>query len=72
MTVESSKAKIKWFDQVKGYGFLIVEGQPKDVFVHIKQLKASGFSVAPSESDSLTCTVNDGEKGLFATNIAKV
>lgn len=68
---ESKSAKLKWFDSTKGYGFLIVEGEPKDVFVHIKQLRASGFPTAPAETEKLTCVVNSGAKGPFATNISR-
>jgi cold shock protein len=69
--MESKNAKLKWFDTTKGYGFLIVDGHEKDVFVHIKQLRASGFSAAPAETDPLTCVVNDGAKGPFATDIKR-
>lgn len=64
-------AKLKWFNTEKGYGFLIVDGCEKDVFIHIKQLRTSGFTEAPKEGEALTCTVTDGDKGLFATNIAR-
>jgi CspA family cold shock protein len=70
--MEEKRAKLKWFNTENGYGFLIVEGHDKDVFLHIKQLRASGFQAAPSENDQLTCVVNEGPKGSFATNITKV
>ena len=35
--------KVKWFNFKKGYGFIEVEGQEKDVFVHITALHDSGL-----------------------------
>lgn len=36
--------KVKWFNESKGYGFIEVEGEGGDVFVHWKAIKgAEGF-----------------------------
>ena len=83
---ESKKCKLKWFDSKKGYGFLIVEGHDSDIFVHIKQIRTSGFGVI-SESGTayftdkagaklvdtvpMVCVVEDGAKGLHAVNISR-
>ena len=42
---------VKWFDAVKGYGFIQPEDGSKDVFVHISALERAGIS-----------TLNDGQK----------
>lgn len=34
---------VKWFNSVKGYGFIIPESGEKDIFVHISQIEKSGF-----------------------------
>lgn len=34
---------VKWFNSVKGYGFIIPENGEKDIFVHISQIEKSGF-----------------------------
>jgi CspA family cold shock protein len=37
------EGKVKWFDLEKGFGFISAFGQEEDVFLHITDLKASGY-----------------------------
>lgn len=59
---------IKWFDQVKGYGFITDESGGADVLVHSTCLKQSGQTSAP-EGAEIVCEVVQGEKGLQATRV---
>lgn len=68
---ESKKASVKWFNDQKGYGFLIVESVNTDVFVHIKRLRESGIHEPLREGDKLSCEVNDGPRGLYAANLTR-
>ena len=36
--------KIKWFNRVKGYGFIEQDGRVKDVFLHISDLANIGLT----------------------------
>ncbi len=45
---------IKWFNPVKGYGFIRPEDGSKDVFVHISAVERAGLS-----------TLNEGQKVSF-------
>ena len=37
----SLQGKVKWFNPIKGFGFIEREDKEKDVFVHISELKAA-------------------------------
>lgn len=62
---------VKWFNGEKGYGFIQCEHLEKDVFLHIKQLRASGISGDLANGESIRFVCNTGPKGYFATNITR-
>jgi cold shock protein len=35
---------VKWFDAIKGYGFIVPEDGGKDVFVHITAVQKAGYT----------------------------
>ena len=39
-----AKGTVKWFNAVKGYGFIEPEDGGKDVFVHVSQVEKSGLT----------------------------
>lgn len=61
---------VKWFNDAKGYGF-IVRQQGPDVFVHHASIIAEGFRTL-SEGDKVTFEVIEGPKGLQAKNVVKI
>lgn len=69
-TILKIKGTCKWWNETKGFGFLICEGQSVDIFVHKSQLLKSGLS-SLQEGDKITCVINQGLKGLYATTISK-
>ncbi len=61
---------VKWFNQEKGYGFIVRE-RGADVFVHHASILAEGYQVL-SEGDRVSFEVVEGPKGLQAKNVVKI
>lgn len=40
---ERERGKVKWFDEKKGYGFIVPENGGKDIFFHYSVIKGKGF-----------------------------
>ncbi len=60
---------VKWFDAKKGFGFIQRE-EGEDVFVHHNEIQGEGYK-SLNEGDKVTFDVEQGDKGLKATNVVK-
>lgn len=62
------KGAIKWFDSIKGYGFIAPEDDKGDILVHFSILKDVGRRMLP-EGTSVKCLSADRPKGRQAVKI---
>jgi len=65
------KGKVKWFSNVKGYGFLENEGGGPDVFVHYSVIQGEGYKKL-EENEEVTFDLVQGEKGPQAANVVRM
>ena len=66
-----STGKVKWFKSDKGYVFITVEGQEKDVFVHFSAINAEGFKTL-EEGQTVEFDIVEGDRGPQAANVTVV
>ena len=62
-----NKGTVKFFNESKGFGFIIEEGTNKEYFVHI-----SGLVDDIREGNEVEFELTEGKKGLNAVNVKVV
>ena len=64
------KGKVKWFSNVKGYGFLEKEGGTQDIFIHYSAIQGEGYKKL-AEGEEVTFDLVQGERGPQAQNVVR-
>ncbi|WP_339801541.1 cold shock domain-containing protein [uncultured Marinobacter sp.] len=62
------KGKVKWFNNAKGYGFIIEEGCSDDLFAHFSSVQMEGYKTLKA-GQPVTFEKKPGDKGIHAVNI---
>ncbi|MCB1646841.1 MAG: cold shock domain-containing protein [Pseudomonadales bacterium] len=60
--------RVKWFNNAKGYGFILPDGDGEDYFAHYSSIVMEGYKTLKA-GQLVTFDLVDGPKGSHAVNI---
>ncbi|MBS3803415.1 MAG: cold shock domain-containing protein CspD [Oleiphilaceae bacterium] len=60
--------KVKWFNNAKGYGFIIEDGGSDDLFAHFSAIQMDGYKTLKA-GQAVTFDKKPSDKGIHAVNI---
>lgn len=63
--------KVKWFNNAKGYGFILADGRDEDLFAHYSAIQMEGYKTLKA-GQPVSFDIVQGPKGLHAVNISAV
>lgn len=63
-----ASGKVKWFNNAKGYGFIIEDGKTDDLFAHYSAIKMEGYKTLKA-GQAVSFEIIQGPKGMHAVNI---
>jgi CspA family cold shock protein len=63
-----AQGRVKWFNDQKGFGFIKIAGEDKDVFVHYTAIAGTGFK-SLQENQLVEFDIQQGPKGPQAVNV---
>lgn len=63
--------KVKWFNNAKGYGFIVADGRDEDLFAHYSAIQMDGYKTLKA-GQTVKFDILQGPKGLHAVNISPI
>ena len=65
------KGTVKWFNNAKGYGFIVAEDSEEDIFVHYSSIDMHGYRTLKTGQQVLFEAIS-GPNGMHATAIRPI
>ena len=62
---------MKWYNTLKGFGFIAADQGGKDIFVHASALECGGIT-GLAEGQRVAADVADGQKGREAVSLRMI
>ena len=62
---------VKFFNEKKGFGFILQDDGGQDLFVHCSEIKSEGNQTL-DEGQKVEYDIGQGKKGLCATNVVQI
>ena len=66
-----ARGTVKWFNDKKGFGFIVDPEVTGDIFVHFSAIQTKGFRTL-KEGEEVDYELYQDEKGSRAKNVLKV
>ncbi|MFC1565200.1 cold-shock protein, partial [candidate division KSB1 bacterium] len=63
-----ASGKVKWFNEKKGFGFILNDDDGEDIFVHYTAIKSDGFKTL-TEGANVEFAIVDTDKGRQAAEV---
>ncbi|GAB3481381.1 cold shock domain-containing protein [Marinomonas epiphytica] len=62
------RGSVKWFNNAKGYGFIVSEDFNEDLFIHYSAINVEGYKTLKA-GQTVSFNVEPGNRGLHAIDI---
>ena len=66
-----STGQVKWFNNAKGFGFILPDEGGGDLFAHYSAITMDGYKTLKA-GQAVSFEIVDGPKGLHASNIMPI
>lgn len=62
---------VKWFNERKGFGFIVDPNVPTDIFVHFSAIQGDGYKTL-NEGEEVEYEFFEDDKGTKARNVVRI